>query len=159
MGAAESQNRTVWWFKISLLKRHILLARNKVGIKVRSHCTICDFNLFLIIIGCIGAGDDVAVAQCEHFHWVLYNSFVAIRGIVVATGKKRTVWTCPKSLLRKIILRPDQRSEIRDQRSENEQWSVNLFEYYTWYRCRNIHSLNIQIRSCRFSLQDCWSCL
>ena len=34
--------------------------------KVRSHCAICDCDLFLLMIGCIGGGDVVAVAQCEH---------------------------------------------------------------------------------------------
>ena len=36
------------------------------------------------MIDCIRVGDAVAVTQCEHFHWILYNLLVVIRGIAVA---------------------------------------------------------------------------
>ena len=34
----------------------------------------------------------------EHFHWDLYNPFVAIRRIAVTIRKKCTVWTSPKGM-------------------------------------------------------------
>ena len=59
-------------------------------LRARSHCTIfsdCDCDLFLLIMHYMGVGDVVTVAQCEHFHLVLYNPFVAPRRIAVAIRK------------------------------------------------------------------------
>ena len=44
-------------------------------------------------MGSIGVGDVVTVKQCEHFHWVLYNLFVATKRIAVAIRKNRIVRT------------------------------------------------------------------
>ena len=59
-------------------------------LRARSHCTIFFLQLlfFLLEMGYIGVDDVVAVAQCENFHWVMYNTFVVIRRI----RKKYTVW-------------------------------------------------------------------
>ena len=34
----------------------------EILVKAHSHCAICDCDLFLFIMGCIGVGDVVAVA-------------------------------------------------------------------------------------------------
>ena len=34
-------------------------------LKARSHSTIRDCDLYLLVMGCIGAGDVVTVAQCS----------------------------------------------------------------------------------------------
>ena len=56
-------------------------------VKARSHCTICDCDSFLLIMGCIGVRNVVAVTYCEHFHLMLYHNFAAIRGIAVIIRK------------------------------------------------------------------------
>ena len=51
---------------------------NVTFLKARSHCTIfadCERGLFLFTMGYIGVGDVATVAQCEHFHWILYNIY------------------------------------------------------------------------------------
>ena len=30
-----------------------------IGLRTRSHCAICDYNLFLLVIGCTGTGENV----------------------------------------------------------------------------------------------------
>ena len=35
----------------------IFCEKEKTTVKARSHCTICENNLFLLVMGCIGAGD------------------------------------------------------------------------------------------------------
>ena len=81
--------RDISWYKqISKTKLNLLQR-----VRACSHCAICSCDLLLLTMGCIGAGEIVAVTQCEHFHWVLYNPSVATWGIAVAFRKKRTVWT------------------------------------------------------------------
>ena len=65
----------------------------KWTVRPRSHCAICDCDLVLLTMGCVGAGDVVTVTWCEHFHWFLYNPLVAIGRYAVAIRNKRTVWT------------------------------------------------------------------
>ena len=63
---------------------HFICILNFLGFRACSHCAIYDCDLVFFNMGCIGVGDVVPVAQCEHFHGVLCNQFVAIRGIAVA---------------------------------------------------------------------------
>ena len=81
--------------KLLDLKRHYSILAAKPGtVRARSHYAICNCDLLFLTMGCIGAGDAVAVAQCEHFHWDPYNPFVAIRWIAVAIRKKtHCEWT------------------------------------------------------------------
>ena len=37
-------------------------------VRAHLHCTICDCDLFLLTMGCIGASKVATVAECEHFH-------------------------------------------------------------------------------------------
>ena len=51
-------------------------------------------------MGCMGVGDVVAVAKCEHFHRVLYNPLVVIKGIAVTIRKNaQCEWTLIPSFL------------------------------------------------------------
>ena len=62
--------------------------------KIKGSFTLRDFFLiataicFLLTICYIGVSNVVAVAQCEHFHSVLYNPFVAINQIADVIRKK-----------------------------------------------------------------------
>ena len=47
-----------------------------------------DCEFFLFIMCQIGADDVVAVAQREHFYWILYRLFVATRTFAVIFRKK-----------------------------------------------------------------------
>ena len=39
-------------------------------LKAHSHCTIYNCDFFLLLMGCKGAGDVVAIAQCKHLRWI-----------------------------------------------------------------------------------------
>ena len=47
---------------------YIQMEGMKVLLKVCLHCRICNYNLFLFTMGCIGIGGVVTVIKCEHFH-------------------------------------------------------------------------------------------
>ena len=36
--------------------------------KARLHCAICDCDLFLLVMNCVGVSDVITVTRCEHFH-------------------------------------------------------------------------------------------
>ena len=53
----------MYWF--SFLAQ--LSFANIAVVKAHSHCATCDCYLFLLVMGCTGAGEVVTVAWFEHF--------------------------------------------------------------------------------------------
>ena len=54
-----------------------------------SYIRWCDLRLqffffFLLLVVCMGARNAVAIEQCGHMHWIVYNGLVAIRKIAIA---------------------------------------------------------------------------
>ena len=41
-------------------------------------------HLFLLLMGCTGAGDVVAIAQCQDLHWIVHTPLVAKRKVAIA---------------------------------------------------------------------------
>ena len=95
---------------------------------------LSDCDWFLLIMGEIGVGGVVAVAQCEHFHWVLYNPFVAMRRIVVTIRKKCTVsMSLQRQLCDKALI---EKSGITAKWIGTPFWSNSIcFDWYQWEPC------------------------
>ena len=51
---------------IGLIHMERKLTQKRYLLKARSHCAICACDLFLVLMGCIRAGDVVSIAHCGH---------------------------------------------------------------------------------------------
>ena len=62
----------------------IYVVTGLVALKACSHGAIATAIYLLQLMGCVGVVDVATIAPCEHLHWILYNSLVAIRKMAVA---------------------------------------------------------------------------
>ena len=93
-----------------------------VALKACSHgaAAIATVNIFSELMGCIGFSVTVTIIQCEHLHWIIYNTFVLIKN----RSRNHTMWTAFLYMSKKWVPNTDKRELIR--RCEGTDNSVHM---------------------------------